>query len=66
MITSMNNKQGDSKMELEDLIERRDEISFALIEASGEEYRELELELQELNAEIEALGGEVYDIEGEY
>jgi hypothetical protein len=52
--------------QLEQLIERRDEISFALIEASGEEYRELELELEELNAEIEALGGEVYDIEGEY
>jgi tetrahydromethanopterin S-methyltransferase subunit G len=51
---------------LEKLIERRNDISYALIEASGEDYRELELELEEINAEIEALGGEIYELNGEY
>lgn len=49
--------------QLAQLIERRDEISFLMIEASGQDYEELEIELEELNAEIEALGGDENETE---
>ena len=61
----MNNRNRNKTMDeqLAQLIERRDEISFLMIEASGQEYQELEIELEELNAEIEALGGDENETE---
>lgn len=49
--------------QLEQLMERRHEIMFALIEADSDTYRELEIELEEIEAEIEALGGETEEEE---
>lgn len=46
-------------MEIKDLINRRDEICFALIESNGQDAKELELELMELEAEISALSQQV-------
>jgi hypothetical protein len=61
----MNNRNRSKAMDeqLAQLIERRDEISFLMIEASGQDYQELEIELEELNAEIEALGGDENETE---
>lgn len=42
-------------MEIKDLLNRREEICFALIESSGQDAQELKMELMELEAEIEAL-----------
>ena len=46
-------------MSLKQLLNRRDEICFALIEADNDSAIELTYELQELEAEIEALGGDL-------
>ncbi len=61
----MNNRNRSKAMDeqLAQLIERRDEISFLMIEVSGQDYQELEIELEELNAEIEALGGDENETE---
>lgn len=52
--------------QLRELMERRDEIAFLMIEADNYEYKELELELAELDEEISALGGEKIDQEEEF
>lgn len=68
----MNNSNKENKMynpnqeRIDELMAMRQDISFLLIEASGDEYEDLQMELEEIEQEIEALGGEINNEEEEF
>jgi len=51
------------RLQLETLEEERDELSFAMVEAEGEELRDMEDKLEELEGQIEELQFNINEME---
>lgn len=52
------------QIRLSQLEEERDELSFAMVEAEGDELREMEDKLEELEGEIEEIQFNLSEMEG--
>lgn len=50
---------------IDELMALRQDVSFLLIEASGDDVEELQMELEEIEQEIEALGGKLNEFNEE-